>query len=509
MNHSSSAKSRRFKFGAAATVFTVLFVVAVIIFNIVASALAERFPLNLDLTPNATYSLSNEAENYIKNVKEKVEITVIGTEAQFANGSYAYREIPSTQPFEKYFASISQILNEIPKINPLISVSYKDKTADPSYFQQFTEDLSNGMIVVKSEKRHRLLTYYDYLTIVDDVNNSQYSTYLQMGYYIKRVTGSNLENAVCSSLINVTAESLPVVTMLTGHNEETLDAYTNMLTSNGYELKSCNIVTGDIEEATEFLVIAGPQRDYSEDDLTKLDRYLEKGKNLMVFLDPSVGGLDNLEAFLAEWGISVGKEMIVESDNANVYHDISYVVSYYNDTDYTAGLNAPAVLPKSRPLNVLWEEKNGITVKSIVKTSDTAVLYPVDAGVSWTVDQGQKGSYNGITRSTKLVSSSEQGRVYSNVFVCGSMYFVYDNKNPNNFLSNPSFGNAELALNIVNKSTDTDAEKLNLITKVIDPQELQNMTLKDANAYGVVFMAVIPILMLLAGLGVWIWRKRL
>lgn len=509
MNHSSSAKSRRFKFGAAATVFTVIFVVAVIIFNIVASALAERFPLNLDFTPNATYSLSNEATNYIKDVKEKVDITIIGTEAEFAAGNYAYTEIPSTQPFEKYFESINQILKEIPKVNPLISVSFKDKSSDPSFFQQFTEELNNGMVVVKSEKRYRLLTHYNYLTIVDDVNNSQYSQFLQMGYSLKRVTGSNLENAICSSLINVTLDKLPVVTALMGHNEQTVPAYTNMLTSNGYEVKSTNIVTGDIEEATEFLLIAGPTTDYSEADLNKLDQYLEKGKDLMVFLDPSVGTLTNLEAFLSEWGISVGKEMIVESNTANIYQDRSLIVAKYGDTEYTTGVNAPPILPKSRPLNILWQEKNGITVSSVVKTADTAVLYPVDAGTSWSVEKGQKGEYNGITRSTKLVSSNEQGRVFSNVFVCGSIYFVYDNKDPNNFLSNPSFGNAELSLNIVNQSTDTNSEKLNLITKVIDSQELTNMTLKDANAYGVIFMAVVPLLMLLAGLGVWVWRKRL
>lgn len=509
MNHSSSAKSRRFKFGAAATVFTVLFVVAVIVFNIIASALAERFPLNLDLTPNASYSLSDEAVNYIKGIKEKVEITVVGNELSFSSGEYAYRAIPSTQPFEKYFAAINQIMKEIPKINPLISFTYKDKTTDPAYFQQFTEDLSDGMMVVKSEKRYRLLTYYNYLTVIDDLNNPQYSQMVQMGYHLQRVTGSNIENAVCSSLINVTKGALPVVTMLTGHEEGTIEAYTNMLSSNGYEIKSCNIVTGEIDEATEFLVIAGPQRDYSEADLTKLDKYLEKGKTLMVFLDPSVGKLNALEAFLAEWGIGVGSEMICESDQQNVYYDISYVVGFYGDSQYTTGLNAPALLPKTRPLNILWNEKNGITVSSVVKTADTAVLYPPDAGTSWTVDQGQKGTYNGITKSTKMVSAGEEGRAFANVFVCGSIYFVYDNKNPNNFLSNPSFGNAELSLNIVNSSADADSEKLQLVTKVIDPQELTRMTLKDAGAFNVVFMAVIPIFMLLAGLGVWLWRKRL
>lgn len=507
MNQSNSAKSRRFKFGAAATVFTVLFVAAVIVFNIIASALAERFPLNLDLTPGSVYSLSEEAEKYIRDVNEDVTITIIGNETQFAQGTYAYNDIPSTEPFDHYFVAINQILQSIPKLNPKIKVQFADKTANPSFFQNFTEELEDGMIVVQSGRRHRVLTVFNYLTVIDDVNNPQYSTLVQMGYYVQKVTGTNLENAICSSLITVTSEKLPVVTVAMGHNESSVSAYTNMLEQNGYEIKSCNLVTESIDEETEFLIIGGPNRDYSEADLDKLDAYLAKGKSLMFFLNPAVGTLPNLEAFLQEWGIGIGDGMICESNNANVYQYPYFTVGKYNDSNYTTGLNAPPVLPMSRPLNILWEEKGSITVSSIVKTMDTAVICPSDAPDNWTVsDATQKGEFNAVTKSSKLVSSNADGRVYANVFVCGSLYFIADDKDPLNFLSNPSFGNAELSLNVVTKSTDR--ENLSLITKVINPEEL-TMMLSTANAIGAVFMAVVPVLMLLAGLGVWLWRKRL
>lgn len=508
MNQSNSAKSRRFKFGTLATVFTVLFVVAVIIFNIVASALAERFPLTLDLTPGSVYSMSDEAEGYIKAVDQNVNITVVGNEAEFAKGSYAYENVRSGEAFDHYLVAIHQILKNIPKLNPKIQVQFVDKAENPSFFQNYSEALENGMIIIDcpSRNRHRVLTEYNYLTIIDDINNPQYSTYVQMGYYIMKVTGTNIENAICSSLITVTSETLPVVTVASGHNESPLAAYTNMLSQNGFEIKTCNLVTEEVSDDTEFLVIGGPSRDFSEADLEKLDAYLAKGKNLMVFLNPSAPSLPTLEAFLQEWGIGVGDGLVCESNNSNVYQAPYFVVSKYTNGSYTTGINAPPVVPMGRPLNILWDEKGGIEVSSLVRTMDTAVVCPSNAPNNWTpADAAQKGEFDAVTKSSKLVSSNEDGRVYSNVFVCSSLYFVVDDKDLS-FLSNPSFGNAELSLNIVAKSIDKQV--LNLITKVIDPEEL-TMMLSTADNIGFVFMAVVPILMLLAGLVVWLRRKRL
>lgn len=509
MNQTNSAKSRRFKFGALATVFTVVFVVAVIIFNIIATALQDRFPLEIDLTPKAVYSMSDEAEKFIKSVDQEVTITIIGQEATFATGSYSVQDIMPSEPMDHYFVSINQILKTLPKLNPKIKVQYVDKTENPSFFQNYTESLKEGMIIVDcpSRNRHRILTAFNYLTIIDDLNNPNYSTFVQQGFYVRKVTGSNLENAICSSLMTVSAEKLPVISFVNGHNENAVSAYQAMLNQNGFELKTTNIVTEDLDENTEFLVIAGPERDFSEADLNKLDDYLAKGKNLMVFLNPGVGRLPNLEAFLQEWGIGVGDGMICESDSANAYRYPYFVVSRYADNTYTTGLNAPAVVPMGRPLNILWDEKEDIEVSSVLKTYGSAVICPSDAPSNWTVeDATEKGEFNSIIKSTKLTSSTEEGRTYSNVFVCNSLYFVYDDKDPLNFLSNPVFGNAELSLNIVTKSTDR--QNLNLITKVINPEEL-TMMLSTANNVGIVFMAVVPVLVLAAGLGVWFRRKRL
>ena len=43
-------KSRKFKYGGFATLFTVIFLVAVVILNVIATALVDRYPLTLDLT---------------------------------------------------------------------------------------------------------------------------------------------------------------------------------------------------------------------------------------------------------------------------------------------------------------------------------------------------------------------------------------------------------------------------------------------------------------------------
>ena len=51
---------RHLKYGSLATGLTVMFVAAVVLVNIVATMLFERFPISLDLTGNSIYSVSEE-----------------------------------------------------------------------------------------------------------------------------------------------------------------------------------------------------------------------------------------------------------------------------------------------------------------------------------------------------------------------------------------------------------------------------------------------------------------
>ena len=83
----SRADTRKFRFGAMATGLTVVVIAAVVLLNVVVGILADRFPLNLDLTKDKTYSLQDKSVEVIKNVKKDVEIVIFAEEEVFSSGN--------------------------------------------------------------------------------------------------------------------------------------------------------------------------------------------------------------------------------------------------------------------------------------------------------------------------------------------------------------------------------------------------------------------------------------
>ena len=68
------SKSRSFRYGGIATAITAGFIVVVVLLNVLATTLYERFPLGVDLTSDQKFTLSEEAVNYLADVDEDVVI---------------------------------------------------------------------------------------------------------------------------------------------------------------------------------------------------------------------------------------------------------------------------------------------------------------------------------------------------------------------------------------------------------------------------------------------------
>lgn len=90
-------------------------------------------------------------------------------------------------------------------------------------------------------------------------------------------------------------------------------------------------------------------RDYSEDELKKIDRFLDNngkfGKNVMYVADTSQPeSLPNLDAFLAEWGIKVNPGAVYETDSSKVFNYQRYfVITDYAEDTYSESSNLQIV----------------------------------------------------------------------------------------------------------------------------------------------------------------------
>lgn len=482
----SFLKSRKLKYGGFATLFTVIFLVAVIIINVIATALVDRYPLTLDLTSAGAYELSEDTTGYIKGLDKQITIDVM-TDKQ---------SLRSAGP---YFVQADEIINQYAKLNSNITVNYIDIVKNPAYASKYpNQDVSQYDIVIScGPDRIRVVS------IADMFNTSTSSGNLT-------ITSSKAEKVMTSAIMGVSSDENYKVAVMTGHEELSSTGFQSLLSENVYDISTLNLATDEIPDDINLLLIVAPMRDYSEDELKKIDRYLDNngkfGKNVMYVADTSQPeSLPNLDAFLAEWGIKVNPGAVYETNGAKVFNYQRYfVVADYAEEEYSKDFksaNRLIALPSSRPLEVLFETGNNRRTTTLLQFSETAGVAPADAGKDFDYNANVAGhTIPGVVLSTqKTYDGTTQQN--SNVIVAGSTSFI-----SSDLISSTSVANGEYLINLLNTLTERK-NVVDIVSKELGGTSL-SMTQNQTTTLAVTFVAIVPLIVLITGVVVWLRRRN-
>ena len=120
---------------------------------------------------------------------------------------------------------------------------------------------------------------------------------------------------------------------ITGHGEvdhtsEEGAANFEKLISGNYELKDIDLNKEEIPAGMNSIIINGPKQDFTEEELYKIDQFLLRGGDVMIFIDGTVDdgknqmyGLgnyvannNNIDRLLAKYGIEHSKNMIMDKN---------------------------------------------------------------------------------------------------------------------------------------------------------------------------------------------------
>ncbi len=157
-----------------------------------------------------------------------------------------------------------------------------------------------------------------------------------------------------------------------GASDRSLRILEEALKRENMETADITLLSGDIPEDAAVLAIVGPTRAYTEVEIEALDAFLDRGGRLLVALDPLIepaGAMrpTRLEAFLADRGVRVRDDLVVDPSRRLPFYDLSAV--YLEDFPahaVTQGLEGFAVLfTVSRSLAA-----DGEGAEVIVQTSD-------------------------------------------------------------------------------------------------------------------------------------------
>lgn len=482
-------KSRKAKHGTVAMAITALVIVMVIVLNIIIGLLVNRFPdLELDLTSNNSFALQDDTIDYVSHLNNDVTVYILMEKDKFESQG-------------TYFVQAQKMLNKMAsKSDGKIKIKYVDLTSNPSFTSNYPNvdwqsSSANNIVLVESGKQYKVLTLTDCFEY-DEQTYNYYGTY--------SFTGTKIEQAVVTAILNVTTDDKVVVDMIKGNNEQDYSSLKSLLENNAYQVNDVSLATGDFDKDAKVAIMYAPSVDLDEKIVEKLSTWLSNdgkyGRSLIYVPTADMGEMPNLDDFLKEWGMSIDRGYVFETDETalvNASSPYAFTVSYgdyYKDNLKNSKI--PVVVSESHAVNITDEN----TAHALLKTTDKAGVLPIDADKSWDYKDAITG--NGENVAAEGVMTNEDKKS-SRVVVFGSYVMFSDT-----IMQYNSFNNSAYFMNVINTIADKEDVGITIESKSIDNTELGITDVATQNTMLVVFVIVIPIAILVAGFVFWLRRRN-
>ena len=482
-------KSRKAKHGTVAMAITALVIVMVIVLNIIIGLLVNRFPdLELDLTSNNSFALQDDTIDYVSHLNNDVTVYILMEKDKFESQG-------------TYFVQAQKMLNKMAsKSDGKMKIKYVDLTSNPSFTSNYPNvdwqsSSANNIVLVESGKQYKVLTLTDCFEY-DEQTYNYYGTY--------SFTGTKIEQAVVTAILNVTTDDKVVVDMIKGNNEQDYSSLKSLLENNAYQVNDVSLATGDFDKDAKVAIMYAPSVDLDEKIVEKLSTWLSNdgkyGRSLIYVPTADMGEMPNLDDFLKEWGMSIDRGYVFETDETalvNASSPYAFTVSYgdyYKDNLKNSKI--PVVVSESHAVNITDEN----TAHALLKTTNKAGVLPIDADKSWDYKDPITG--NGENVAAEGVMTNEDKKS-SRVVVFGSYIMFSDT-----IMKYNSFNNSAYFMNVINTIADKEDVGITIESKSIDNTELGITDVATQNTMLVVFVIVIPIAILVAGFVFWLRRRN-
>ncbi len=331
------------------------------------------------------------------------------------------------------------------------------------------------------------------------------------------IAASASESEILEAMIRLINPEERTVYFLTGHGErdpEQVDQDNNTsftrasdtLKSKNYTVKSLNLLAENkIPDDADLIIIAGPLKPLSANEVGLLQAYLNNGGGLLVMEDPtsltSFGDTpDPLAKMLTtDWGITLNDDTVVDLASS----DPTFAVSASYDSSHS-------ITRKMNNLVTFFPFTRSLTVDS---TKQTVQLTPLvsTTGQSWgetdpnsLTQAGWPPSYDPATETLGpmiLVAAGENPANQGRVVVFGTSQFASDKA------FDSGYGNSDMFVN----SVDWAAGQENLTN--ITPKEPVTRLFQPASQLRILMLMlivglVIPGIFVALGIVTWLQRRR-
>ncbi len=459
----------------------VIMILVIIAVNIGVGMLPGDYT-TLDITYNRLYSLLPETKAYLETLNQPVTMYYL------ADSSAMDETLHFTLTAMDENSDQITVINVSPTENPYFYAAYTD-----------TMPMDNSVIVVCGDK-YKVVEYNEcYQSEILRQVNYTTGEYEAVGY---EVTGYDGEGSLVSAIDYVTGETNAKIYCIAGHDELELDtALVSLINNANYDMETINLLTYDaIPEDASCLFMIAPLRDYSDDDLSKIEAYLHQGGNAMIVVAFSDSGeLTNYYRLLQPYGLTVCPGLVME-EGSSYYNQQQYLLlpdiknTEFTEDIYSAYRTQYIYMPYSKGMKA-EETLSDVSLLAFLTTTEYAY-----STTSYNMDVDETAPVMG-----PFILGAYASKVYpdgiSEIAAFSSEYFLGPDIN-----DTVGGNNYNVFMNVLNKLMGEEKES------IIPPKPFTyDPILMDSTArsiFSLLLIGIIPGGLVLAGFNIWFLRRK-
>ena len=448
-----------------------------VVVNLVVSSLPASLT-QIDATKKQLYSLTDDTRQMLSELEDDITIYVLSAQASMDD-------------------TLARTLERYGDASSHVTVEYKDPSKYPNFYTTYTDDtsLTRGSMIVVSEKRNKVINYN---TIYEGAYDSSYNW---------TTTGYDGEGKLTSAIQYVTSDDMPVIYEIEGHNETPVSGgFSEVVEKANITLEKINLLQYDaVPEDARAVIINGPTADFSADDAKKIKDYLADGGKALITTTYTDEEMTNFHSILSEYNVSVCEGIVIENDSSRYYQQPDYLLPEIKSSSITSAAGENYIfVPTAQGLTYPKQEEGeegDISYTELLATSDGAFSKTnVTQMITAEKEEGDIDGPFAIGLDVKVNQGGED-KTELIVFSCTRMF-------ADNADAMVAGNNSALFSGAVTElAGDTQADAAVIPVKEYDTAALTvpaSVMLAGA-VFGII---VIPLLLLAAGIVIWVRRRK-
>lgn len=441
---------------------------------------------DIDITKNQLFTLSETSKKQVKEIEEEIKIYLIG-----------FNENTSLIDLVKQYTKTNE------KIQSETIENITDR-ADLKSKYGITDETQ--VIIIETKENSKILT-------IDELYTYDYTTYQQI---------DTTEEKITNAVLDLTKANRPKIYFLTGHNEYNITNGLTMLSA--YLQNEINevetldlLVKGNVPEDANLLVIANPEKDFMENEVEILTTYINKGGKILWMNDPKFAenSYPNIQKILDQFGITFEEGIILEqNENKMALQAPNYIIPEITTTNATKDIatDGGILFVNATKISLKTDEELEalkVTPQTILTSSETSLFRKeVNNSYPYKIDSDEEGKFTlGVKLTKDIEQNEEEQPKTATLYAISNNFFVSDYPvtiGNNSVYPITFYNNKDYILNTIAELTENEngisiRKDTGVVTYTVT--EAQDKIIKIA-------ITVYPILIIIIGIIVWIYRKR-